>query len=363
MMGEQISGEQATFDESDFFEQPPKEVFAFNELRSCADLHRMAVGAELQVNPDFQREVVWKSADQTRFIDSLMKQLPIPSLCFSLDVATEQRLVIDGLQRISSVLRFLSDEEWVLSRLGDVDPVISGVPNSEFRKPGSPLNQLYKRVQNATLPITVIRCDYSKPDHMDYLFTIFHRLNTGGTRLTNQEIRNCIFSGSFNDLLRKELDSDQRWQRFLATNVNGRTDRFRSIELILRVFAFSENQDAYKGNLAKFLNAFMQRNRRPKAEDISRWKTQFEAILSLVDEKVRPNLHSKIGFAIAEAMLVGISRNLARLQVVPSDSVGRAIERLQNEQAFSTSELAFDLSRKEKVDSRLDAATRIFSEV
>jgi hypothetical protein len=64
---------------------PPSDIVACNELRSCADLFRMYDQKILQINPDFQRDVVWKGPDQTRFIDSLIKALPIPSMCFAMD--------------------------------------------------------------------------------------------------------------------------------------------------------------------------------------------------------------------------------------------------------------------------------------
>ena len=77
--------EARTLNEDDSAEIPPTDIVAYNELRSCADLHRMYEQGILEIQPDFQRDIVWKGPDQTRFIDSLIKQLPIPSMCFALD--------------------------------------------------------------------------------------------------------------------------------------------------------------------------------------------------------------------------------------------------------------------------------------
>jgi len=90
----------------DYDETPPNDIVAFNELRSCADLLRMYKAKQLDIKPEFQRDVVWSKTAQTRFIDSLVKQLPIPSMCISLDYNTGARLMIDGLQRIWSVICF-----------------------------------------------------------------------------------------------------------------------------------------------------------------------------------------------------------------------------------------------------------------
>jgi hypothetical protein len=150
--------EKDSFDEEDGeTDPPPIDIVSYNELRSCADLHRMYVQKVLDIQPDFQREEVWSAPARTRFIDSLMKQLPIPSLCFSLDFNTQQWQVIDGLQRISTIVRFLSDSEWQLSRLKDIDQKISGKRVSELKDGPEELQLLYRRVENLTIPITVIR--------------------------------------------------------------------------------------------------------------------------------------------------------------------------------------------------------------
>ena len=92
--------ERQTFEEIDGFSVPPADLIAYNELRSCADLYRMYRERQLEISPEFQREIVWSTPVQTRFIDSLVKQLPIPTMCFSLDYKTQKWQVIDGLQRM-----------------------------------------------------------------------------------------------------------------------------------------------------------------------------------------------------------------------------------------------------------------------
>ena len=93
--------EEQSFFEDESDQQPPSDIIAYNELRSCADLFRMYDKGILDITPDFQRDSVWNPPAQTRFIDSLIKQLPIPSMCFSLDFKTQKWQVIDGLQRMT----------------------------------------------------------------------------------------------------------------------------------------------------------------------------------------------------------------------------------------------------------------------
>ena len=120
---ERAEEEQSSADETD--ETPPSDIVAFNELRSCADLYRLYEANQLDVQPEYQRDVVWPASSQTRFIDSLAKQVPIPSMCISLDYKTDKRQVVDGLQRMSTIVRFLSDSNWRLSNLEDIDKRIS----------------------------------------------------------------------------------------------------------------------------------------------------------------------------------------------------------------------------------------------
>jgi Protein of unknown function DUF262 len=134
---------------------PPSDIVAYNELRSCADLFRMYDQKILQINPDFQREVVWKGPDQTRFIDSLIKALPIPSMCFAMDHKAQRWLVIDGLQRISTVVRFLEGGDWTLSDLEDIEPEIAGKSVAAIKQRNNALHQYYTRVENLSVPIRV----------------------------------------------------------------------------------------------------------------------------------------------------------------------------------------------------------------
>lgn len=75
----------AQFESDDTSENPPSDIVAYNELRSCADLFRLKKQGLLDLNPEFQRNFVWSPLVQSRFIDSLVKGLPIPSMCFAHD--------------------------------------------------------------------------------------------------------------------------------------------------------------------------------------------------------------------------------------------------------------------------------------
>ena len=88
----------------------------------------------------------------------------------------------------------------------------------------------------------------------DLRFEIFERLNRGSMILNEQELRNCVYRGRFNDLL-AELEHEATWRR-----VKGGAkpeDRFKEREMILRVIAFANRLPQYSGNLKRFLNEYM----------------------------------------------------------------------------------------------------------
>ncbi len=352
--------EQETFEEDDATEIPPIDVFAYNELRSCADLFRMYKDDILEIRPAYQREIVWKDPAQTRFIDSLIKQLPIPSMCFSLDFKSKKWQVIDGLQRMATIIRFLTSSGWTLSKLDDIDPKISGKPISLFADRKSNLHEYYTRIENLTLPITVLRCDYNKPSHASYIFTIFHRLNSGGTKLNNQEIRNCIYSGSFNEFL-KELDANLEWMKINKMEEAG-SYRYTKQEIILRLFAFHDKYESYLGRLAKFLNDYMEEYRYPTDSFISEKRTLFIRTVDIVYKSVfAGKIPATLSISILEATLVGVSFNLSFLETQTQDIIQSLYNKMIGHYEFSDVRLREGLAGRERVKGRMSTAKQIFS--
>ena len=353
----EIAEEELSYaDESD--ETPPNDIVAFNELRSCADLYRLHDANQLEIQPDFQRDVVWQPSEQTRFIDSLAKQLPIPSMCLSLDYKTDKRQVVDGLQRMSSIIRFLSDDKWRLSNLPDIDKRISN-KTVEYVRREHP--EIYSRIENTTIPVTVLRCDLSKRSHQEYLFTIFHRLNKGGLKLTNQEIRNCIYSGQFNDMLRSLASSDE-FVKLMSIDPN-RKYRFSNEELVLRILALGKDHSKYKGPLSKYLNAFMSDQRRLDDDQIEQIATEFKSVVGIIYEKaLGEEPLPRLSKATIEAIFVGMYRNLQTVSEKPSMTLSNQYTELRSDALFSPDALKEGLAATEKVKTRLDRAVEIFAQ-
>ena len=351
---EQAESELSETNESD--EIPPVDVVAFNELRSCADLFRLYSASQLEIMPDYQRDVVWSPSAQTRFVDSLVKQLPIPSMCISLDYKTDKRQVVDGLQRMSVIVKFLSDMNWRLSNIDDIDKRIAN-KTVEFISRKHP--EIYRKIENTTLPVTVLRCDLSKRTHEEYIFTIFHRLNTGGLKLTNQEIRNCIYSGPFNILLKDIVNTDLFVNVFSIKEY--RRYRQSNEELVLRILSFAADFMQYKGPLSKHLNEFMSKHRYAGETILFELKDQFISALELLYKRILGEEPlPRMSKATTEALIVGIILNFDTLEEKSDDVLQKKYEELRSDSLFSLEALKEGLAARDRVVARLTRAKEIF---
>ena len=340
--------------------QPPADVIAFNELRSCADLFRLYESKALDIQPPYQREVVWKPIEQSLFIDSLIKQLPIPSMCFSLDYKSQKWQVVDGLQRMTAIVSFLNPKKsWKISDNEEIDPLIRGVTNLELANGNEQQNILFSKVQNISLPITVIRCDPNRADHSEYLFTIFHRLNSGGKQLNHQEIRNCIFSGPYNDQLRL-LDLTADWKK-IKKSLPSRGARFRSIELILRFFALHEAADSYSGNLPNFLNSYMRGKRFSENTLLTNQEQLFDDVSMHVSRALASLGSFPLSYTLLEAIMLGVAANLNRVAQTNDVALGLKIVGLADEHEFASDEAKVGTTKATSVRARVNKARKFFA--
>jgi hypothetical protein len=337
---------------------PPSDIVAYNELRTCADLYRLFASGKLEIQPDFQIEVVWRADEQTRFIDSLVKRLPIPSMCFSFDYKTQRWQVIDGLQRMTSIINLLSDVPWKMSDLTDINAVLRNKTNLQLRTTALGPDNVVSLVEDVSIPITVIRCDYNKNTHLRYLFTIFHRLNSGGVRLNNQEIRNCIYTGSFNAAL-KAFDRDNKDWAALKGRIWGGVKRFRSVEILLRILAFADKLKSYDGNLARFLNDYMHSRMSENANDL-RDLTATLSEVARIGRIAMARTWEKVPVSQFEAILVGIMTNLEKLKKVPDKRIQLALEGLRKQPSFVEA-ARYAVNSVENVRSRVAEANRAFA--
>lgn len=164
---------------------PLDAVFVRTETRTVQEVVRRIEAGRYQLDPDFQRDFVWKIDKQSRLIESCLIRIPLP--VFYVAEAKDGRIiVVDGLQRLTTFSRFLAGGFSLVLKSGDGQPAhsLDGKKYAELPLP------LQERIQDT--PLTLYILDAKAPERAK--LDIFERVN-GGVPLTRQQMRNCLFSG------------------------------------------------------------------------------------------------------------------------------------------------------------------------
>lgn len=332
---------------------PPSNIYSYTETRSCYDLVRMISDKDLKRDPDFQREDVWDMSQKTRFIDSLLKKLPIPSMCFSVD-SNDNYLTIDGRQRIGAIIDFFSTEniDKQLSNLEDVDNRLSGKYISEIRK-NNP--EVFKTIGNFSIPINIIKCDYQRKDNLSYIYNIFHRLNTGGLKLNNQEIRNCIYQGSFLTLI-NQCNKYEKWVSWV--NNLAKNKRMKGAERILLFFCMYNNIEKYENKLSSFMNDFLANHQFAENDWLEKQKNIFKETIDIssnIELGTTKNIY-------IDATIYGIAKNIEKCKNKKKIDLQKLYKKMLNSSAFEYTKLQDGTSNKKKLFERYKMAQCIFGE-
>jgi hypothetical protein len=151
-----------------------------------------AVPPKLILDPDFQRKYKWDKdgwGRASKFIESCLMRIPLPS-CYFAEDDNRAHLVIDGVQRITTIIRFM-DDEFALEGM-------TAFPELEGKK-FSELGPLAADFESTTIRCIVLRNENAR----ELIAEIFSRLNKGAVELSDQEIRHALFPGPFDALLRE----------------------------------------------------------------------------------------------------------------------------------------------------------------
>lgn len=248
---EVVEGEDIGFSNDDLFN-----ITSWGADLSFRELISMYDDDEL-IKPELQRKYVWDRAEASRFIESILLGLPIPSI-FLAKTKDNNKLIIDGYQRIMTVYDFV--KKGVFAKDGKVFKLVNTEKiNKKWR--GKSYNELdefdQKKIRQTTIHAIIFEQKQPKENDSS-LYQIFERINTSGRVLKSQEIRNCVYQGNLNTLL-FELNKNPTW-RILFGEVE-EDSRMTDLEFILRFFALSSREIIGKNvgqiSLKLFLNNYM----------------------------------------------------------------------------------------------------------
>jgi hypothetical protein len=220
------------------------------------ELVSMVAESLIDIAPEYQRQFRWTDEGQSTFIESVFLGIPIPSLFMAANSDGRWEL-IDGVQRLSTLVRFIGDES-VRRFVNRPAPLrLTGLEKlKEFNSFSFAELPQSIQLQFSLKPLKVTTI--SDKSDMSVRFDLFECLNTGGIRLEPQEIRSCIYRGSFNELLRR-LAQDKSFRRVVRLQPADQHNATHE-ELILRFFAFLHNYKNFEHSVLEFLNNYMKKS-------------------------------------------------------------------------------------------------------
>lgn len=275
------------------------------------ELVRRVGSGKIEVAPVYQRQFRWDAARQSSLIESFLLGVPVPPLYMATNSAADEVLqweVVDGLQRLSSLVHFMGDED---------ARAACGVPaDSKLKLVGLEKLDLLNGLTFDQLPTDISGLLEDRPAKVIVLndksskivrFDLFERLNTGGLKLSDQEVRECVFRGRFTDLV-TELSASDSFRRVVnipATKMRDGTPQ----ELVLRFFAYLEHYADFDHSVKDFLNKYAEKRSKDSDQDYASrrelFHLTFEYLARVFPEGIRRNNRSSTPVNLYEGIVVG----------------------------------------------------------
>jgi uncharacterized protein with ParB-like and HNH nuclease domain len=272
---------------------------------SFGEIMNMYKEGEININPDFQRSFRWSKEKQTNLIESILLGIPIPPIFVAENEDGVWELV-DGLQRISTVLSFFAilenvskEKRTLVLGKGKLIPQLEDVSiqNMSFK--------LKLRIKRATVGVEVLNRD--SDSQMKY--ELFKRLNTTSEGLSEQEMRNAIYSGKLNTYI-NQLASHDTFVSLMKPTKKQKESMYLS-ELVLRYLAFKNSIDM-KDGVRSHLDKYMEENVNTNNFDEDKEKEEFIKIITYINDnfgteifkakngQVTKNLYDSLTYVLRE---------------------------------------------------------------
>jgi len=230
---------------------------------------------KLNLRPAYQREYVWDRRTASRLVESLLLNVPVPTLFFH-ETSQGELQVVDGKQRLTSIWSYMKGEfpdgsEFPLQGL-EVYDELNGLRFAQLSE------QQQEIIKDYALNVHTI----SRNCEPDFVFEVFERLNMGAMQLNEQELRNCIYQGSYTDLLAELAEHPT------MLNISGSEKphvRMKDRELILRFFAMQRTgPDGFKLPAKAWLNEEIRQQMDITEEEAAVMRKLFEKAINLAFE-------------------------------------------------------------------------------
>lgn len=238
------------------------------------------------LTPEYQRNYLWDNKKSSKLIESILLNIPIPVI-YAAEEQDGKWNIVDGLQRLNTLKRFY-DDEFRLTGL-EVLSELNGKKYSNLP------DNLKSKIDRGDLSI-ILLLDSSSPDIQ---YDIFMRLNTGAVQLNEQELRNCLYRGNLNDLVKNEMIYNDDFKTLFNLNILHK--RMIDVEIILRYLAFSENYNEklnvienYDGRIKNIVNNFMIKYQNTDNDTLDRFKNKFYDNIKKCNEIFKDKAFKKV---------------------------------------------------------------------
>jgi hypothetical protein len=330
---------------------------------SFGEIMSMYERKEIIIKPAFQRYFRWDEQQRTRFIESILLGIPIPPIFVAEDGNGVWELV-DGLQRISTVLSFfgvLSSEDegireknnWKLIE-GERVEALEGFSYETIP------NQFRLNIKRATCRVEILRWN----SNYDMRFEFFNRLNTGGSPLTTQEIRNCIYrdiSSDFNDFL-KDISKNEDFRTLIDLS-NEQYEQLYDEELALRFISLYQNLKNVRTSIAQHMTNFMEKALHKKDFDYARYQRIFSEVFALLKplgKEIFRQQDGNFATALYDVITIGVGENYDYYKSQPSAVILNKIHEVREDSVLRKFSRRGGNNQKTRIINRLTAAKRIF---
>lgn len=260
--------------DSEFDSDQPRKLLWQSKDLTIRELRSMSDDKDLIIRPKYQRNFVASVQIASRLVESILLDVPIPTIYLA-EEQDGKLSVIDGQQRLTSFISFLSGrfpDEGKPFRLSGLQ-VLKELNRKSFED--------LSDADKSKLRLASIHCITIKKESNDEIkFEIFERLNTGSTKLNEDELRNTVYRGAYIDLL-ADLSDDVTFHKLV--NQAEKKNRFIYRGLILRFLAMSERSYLnFKPSMKQFCNRELRDNQKLGEAKAKEYRARFEKCVELV---------------------------------------------------------------------------------
>jgi len=276
----------------------------------------------VNLRPEYQRRRRWDSKKQSKLIESLLMNVPVPPI-FLYETDLSRYEVMDGQQRLISIIDFY-DGKLILRNL-KAWKNLNGLRYKDLPE------RLKRGLDRRRISAVILLAESAAPEEIafaDIRREVFERLNTGGTALNGQELRNSIYGGPFNQLI-IELARTPLFCKMWGIPTHGASPRNGLLEklqendlyskmadcqIVLRFFSFREKQFV-SGSVKSMLDSCMKRHQHEKEKRIKEFKTLFSSRLKLVHDifglnafRLPASLNARHSRPLSDALMIACDR-------------------------------------------------------